>query len=129
MTDQEQKEREAVKRERAAWIAGARETSPSIIADMQGEVGADFWQNAAKRRYPLPKVTRPRVVVDGDRDEWRIKDGALQFRYESRAKVYGAEDEGWQEPTPSAFNSANWVRVQPALADLLANPLETVEAE
>lgn len=71
----------------------------------------------ARRRYPLPKVTRPRVVrVEGrQRDmEYRVIGNDVQFR---STKHKGAD---WQSSslTPSALRE---------LADLLANPTETVE--
>jgi hypothetical protein len=34
----------------------------------------------ARERYPLPTVTRPRVFMDSDGDQYRVVDGTLQTR-------------------------------------------------
>lgn len=82
----------------------------------------------AARRYPLPKVTRPRVVKDTDGTRWRISEGRLQFMRgggdwlcmlgESRS---GSDRYGMGlVPTPERIRL--W-------ADLLANPNEEVEQD
>lgn len=74
----------------------------------------------AEARYPLPKVTRPRVVQYPlyHWKKWRVIDGELQRN--------GSEDDSdeWVS-TPLSVMTAARVRV---LADLLANPTEEVDA-
>ena len=74
----------------------------------------------ARQSFPLPKVTRPRVVQDPlyHWKKWRVIDGELQRN--------GSEDDSdeWVS-TPLSDMTAARVRV---LADLLANPTEEVDA-
>ena len=75
----------------------------------------DVARTEAERRYPLPKVTRPRVVTRTDIVEIRIMDGVLQYR--------GAGC-GW-----SVYRQVYWSPgMQDAMRDLLANPTEEVDA-
>lgn len=71
---------------------------------------------AAVQCYPLPKVTRPRVVHDGDYD-YKCEAGQLFWR----GKVTGWWHFDHKEPpTPTVDRVKLW-------ADLLANPNEEVE--
>jgi len=67
--------------------------------------------------FPLPKVTRPREIVDGSGDTWRIKDGKLQCSLKG-SDFWSDYAGSWLTP---AFVAA--------LSDLYANPTETVDAE
>lgn len=71
----------------------------------------------AHREYPLPKVTRPRVVSDGTM-EWKYENELLMCRYS-----------GWDVWRSVQYSEVplNRRRAE-ALADLLANPTEEVEA-
>jgi hypothetical protein len=73
---------------------------------------------AAEMLYPLPKVTRPRVVRDNTL-EWKYENGHFAYRYG------GASD--WHSTQYSEV-PINRRRVE-VLADLLANPTEEVESE
>lgn len=101
-------EREYVLAQRDAFMAG--------LADPIQYWGKDALQEARKR-YPLPRVTRPRVVKDATGWEWMLADGS-QLRY--RASF--ASD--WSD----SLNLGAKGRIA-ALRDLLANPTETVEED
>lgn len=103
--------RELVLCERAAFLAGIN-ARPSL---------GDEWCGAAceaAKRYPLPTVTRPRVVVDPHSGlvRWYV-DGQGQIVHEQIGPEFTLMADSW--PTPERV--ALW-------ADLLANPTETVEA-
>ncbi len=128
-TDKTVTEREAVMRERAAFVKGRSYAEPH---------GDDDVCNAAKRNgkpcawcemkaeveYPLPKVTRPRVVRDPHANsyEWSIRErGNAQWR-----RVNG-HNRIWLDPGDA---ETQWVMSRERitmLADLLANPTETVD--
>lgn len=98
-------EREAVLRERGAFIVGARLVSPprrndTLLAE-------------TKARYPLPLITRPRVVTDNEGVEWRIVDEVLQTRVRPKGD--------WGSWMPKI----SWQRID-LLADLTANPTEQI---
>ena len=117
MTDEKRyTERDMVLAQREAWQNGAAcHSTHKTFGDIRRD---------AEKRYPLPKVTRPRVVVVQGR-EWKVApDGQLL----SRAA----------EPPGFSVGERTWtmrsqlmpiVRDINALADLLANPTETVEDE
>lgn len=63
-------EKEAILRERAAFVFGAKRWP-----DMQ-----NVCVEEAKRRYPLPLITRPRVVTDKDGSEWRVAGSRVECR-------------------------------------------------
>ena len=76
-------------------------------------------QQLAEREYPLPKITRPRVVADEFGTEWRVRadaddrDTALEYRHDDCPE--------W------SLDRAKMTRGRVALwADLLANPTEEV---
>lgn len=86
----------------------------------------DAWYGAeaeAAKRYPLPMVTRPRVVKDETGPAgtyyWRVDRGVLQHTTSLDAGM-------WE---PLAIGMYITVPRVHLLAELLANPTETVEAE
>ena len=104
-------ERDAILRERAAFCAGRvyeRQFGYDRCVRSDSE--------AATNRYPLPRVTRPRVIRDNEGDAWRISPaGGFQFR------TKGGE---WCSAVP--YMTPEFIR---AIGDLLANPTETVESD
>lgn len=69
----------------------------------------------AAKAFPLPKIERPRVVVEGD-TSWRVIDG--EFEDKSRHGGWRkSSNAGW---SPIAKRVAIW-------ADLLANPTELID--
>lgn len=80
------------------------------------------WAEAVER-YPLPKVSRPRVVADPHmRDNavsWRVVDDVIQYRY-NRDPVIDSWIVGPPDFLPTRERVVMW-------ADLLANPVEIVE--
>ena len=69
--------------------------------------------------FPLPKVTRPRVVNGpaGRHWAWKLEDGRFWFRNDNRSAWELVRD-AWK-PTPELV---------PLWYDLLANPTEEVDA-
>ena len=104
-------EREVILCQQAAFEEGCR-------AVFRHEEGVTSWQGSrtlARKRFPLPKMTRPRVVHDhNDRCDYRAMNGTIERRDE------------WQDwrlvndTPPTARRVKLW-------ADLLANPTEEVE--
>lgn len=131
MSEKVLSERDAIMRERAAFRRGA-----AWRFDQSMEAGDSFhaippreYDDEAKRRFPLPMVTRPRVATDpgaGAGVEWRVSENGF---IERRRRHFG---EGWskwsiycrQEPdfAPLPDRVKMW-------SDLLANPTEEVEAD
>lgn len=119
---------EAVKRERAAFFAGsawqnsyeatarrqARELNPESKL-LGRHCGADVRDEAA-REYPLPKISRPRVVYRGD-FAWKVEDGRFWFRLGESGDWHGI-----------VFGPVT-VKLVHFWNDLAANPTEEVEAE
>ena len=108
--------REYVMAQREAFKAGVDEGRDSRLV---------FLVDArSKLLYPLPRVSRPRVVRDADGTEWRVF-GDLQFRH------FGE----WRHHSryPSGAFSRYYLPIDaehaPLWADLFANPTETVEAD
>lgn len=109
-------EAEAVRRERAAYLAGLEQHACT-------QEGHDRLKRDVSLHYPLPRITRPRVVRDTSTDgcpiEWRVTNGNIECRQAAGTWYEVAERGGakmWITPQRVAF-----------LADLLANPTETVE--
>ena len=77
-----------------------------------------YMQGADERRYPMPTVEVPRVVVDASGKQWRLISGLLQWR----------EDAGfpWRDTDPAWCPTITVDRVL-MLAQLLANPTERRE--
>lgn len=109
-------ERDAIKRERQAVMDAVHELRRQNRLDFS----SGSWEGSltlAERLYPLPKVTRPRVVEDkaNGREIRLTLDGYLQSRF--------GKGHEWHSLTINQYVAEN----RPALADLLSNPLETVE--
>lgn len=119
-------EREAVLRERKAYAEGAEWAWRTNYAE---HTGAKFNHNghvdrSAAFRYPLPSITRPRVVKDQEYPnyEWRVVDGSLEWRLHPYSS-------GWVPiETSHGFVGLYTVTKQRAAmwADLLNNPTEEV---
>lgn len=112
-------ERDAVERERAAYTEGAKWAWRTNYAEC---TGARFNHNghvdrAAAYRYPLPTITRPRVVKDPHSADivWRCDGGVLQYRQGNHEWSMGP---GYWYAFPERVRL--W-------ADLLANPTEEVD--
>jgi hypothetical protein len=131
-------EREKVLAERAAFVAGAgaahldrvRCESVQTTTDMYSPhdrvpyFNHTYAKAVAAREYPLPKVIRPRVLIDPKGDwQWSVRDGRLMQRTTLDAcNWYDANN----SPYPNRFQPlASRVMLW---ADLLANPNEEVEA-
>lgn len=120
-------ERDARNRERAAFLAGAaamwgKDAVPCLdtVRDAYVEVVAD-----AKRRYPLPKVERPRVVRDPHGyGYWKA--GRECGRDCLLRSGTDCEDGTWVIAGDYVQISAERVKLW---ANLLENPTELVEAE
>lgn len=104
-------ERECVERERKAFACGW----------MARGGGRYLGEGEAAHRFPLPTVTRPRVVNDHESlfpSAWRVVDGELQY-------CYYTENHRWYPAAGKVW------RITPARArlwaDLLENPTEEVE--
>ncbi len=93
--------RQLIEAQRAAWLAGTRST-PSYGA------GVDL----VKRLYPMPAITQPREISVGAY-MYRVANGKLMYR---SSVAMGC----WEE-------SAYPLAVIPALAELIANPTETIK--
>lgn len=131
-------EREARLRERAAFYAGSNwqynylgvtQERDANVRNIHSDGAARL---AAVHRYPLPKVTRPRVVRDplSPCVDWRVipicGEPTLMWRTndeEGRSiwKVYPL-DNGGVHHMPTTERVKLW-------AALLANPTETVDAD
>lgn len=103
-------EREAVKRERAAFALGWMRSRPIHEAREEEKVAAEL--------YPLPKVERPREVKIGN-DTMRVVGGVSCFKTKS-----GGVWE-WQRGY-IAVRSADEARLA---LDLFENPTELVDSE
>lgn len=118
-------EREAVLRERAAFR--------TALFDLAGHSMQEADEAAAKR-YPLPKVERARVVCDpaNEKRQWRVIDGDLETRVCGSTNAFDREwrrflpqsftkDDEKARPVPVTFDRiARWV-------DLFTRPTEEVE--
>jgi hypothetical protein len=130
VSDKTVTEREAVLRERAAFAEGAswqRYRGPS--ADVLASARLSLTEAEAAHTYPLPRVTRPRVVRDPHDDygqEWRVVNGRLEFRppYGQWGEAHKRTDAIYDGSC--LFPTLERIRMW---ADLLANPTETVEDE
>lgn len=102
-------ERQAVERERAAWVEGAICWAGGAVS------GPGILSELAAQTYPMPKITRPRVVVDEFGVEWTVVDGEVV------PNVYGAGG-----GSSAADYNTTTKRIL-LWADLLNNPTEEVE--
>lgn len=111
-------ERDAVLRERAAFEEG-------VLTARKYERDGGAWPGSialALARYPLPKITQPRVVTDCVQVQWRVLGSAVQWCARNGGAWNDVEARGWG-------NMYLTVERVTLIADLLANPLEEVEAE
>ena len=116
-------EKEKVLAQRAAWVAGAE------FCRIRDIVTVSTIEREANSRYPLPKVTRRRVVVDPHiAAEWKLGDEELMWRRTGETKSCRLPDaREWQfafvnRLAPTKERVALW-------ADLLANSDEVVDDE
>ncbi len=107
-------EREAVKRERKAFEDGMVRGSAREFTNIARV------RQAASEAYPLPKITRPRVVDDPhdcqEGSAWRVVEGRIEYRWK------GDKPSAWRQYASSPITPervAMW-------ANLLANPTEEV---
>lgn len=106
-------EKEAVLRERAAAeLAITSWVSPAV---RDREADREDWIN---RTFPLPKVTRPRVVVDPETDSrhFSVRGGMLHHQWDGGTW----ETIAWRGIMPTLARVRLWV-------DLLERPNEDVE--
>ena len=123
-------EREAVLREQKAFIEGAKVGRASRSECYDDPCPKCIAQ--AKARYPLPTITRPRVVPDPEHPDtwhWRFVDGGFEW-----ATLWDGGNHWTRQPLGSVVVVEEHVtRVTPkrilAWADLIAHPTETVEDE
>jgi hypothetical protein len=114
-------EKDAVLREREAFLEGvAYERAAFPIWSARPK-------EQASQRYPLPKVTRPRVATDPYESDyvWSVRAGDLHFLWLKTDPSNWKRASGLYENlllTPLPSRVTLW-------ADLLANPTEEVEAE
>lgn len=109
-------EAEAVKRERAAFVAGANRCHQEFHDGMSVLKGAE---KIAAKEYPLPKVSRPRVVKDRDGFSYRVVGGKLEFLSDCGAAWAELRDDAMIIP-------AGDVR---EIASLFDSPTELCDAE
>lgn len=115
-------EREAVLRERAAFIAGVK-----AILDAQGDHAIGRWRGSdviAAERYPLPKVTRPRVIEVPMHQYGSAMIESRKYRLFNKVfQVWSPRDCCWlptlDQPTPE--RAIAWL-------DLFNTPNEEVDA-
>lgn len=108
-------ERDVVLRERAAFCEGARWWVYGI-----GAFVANAETDAAKR-YPLPKVKRPRVLTDEWGYEWRYRGDEMEYR----ARSIGSPWKPFSDCGDAVFMvNARRVRVW---HDLVTNPTEELD--
>lgn len=110
-------EREAVLREREAYRAGIAAERAVVCERMR--IGKPM---PAAERYPLPKVTRPRVVRERDGEvEWTLIGGQLHWRWTREGNA----------PWMAGPRGVVMGDVTPAMArawdDLFTTPTETVD--
>jgi hypothetical protein len=107
-------ERELIEAKREGYVAAMHEE----------HYASGYSEGQAARRYPLPKVKRRRVVQLGG-FEYRASGSPGEDVYGLLIRDAALKDDPWV--TAGAFN-ANNLRGVRALADLIANPDEEVEA-
>jgi hypothetical protein len=85
-------------------------------------------QDLAASRYPLPKLTRPRVVAEDSGDwEYRVAGGVVECRW-LRNRTPGASYFGEVNPAGDGIRLDVTADRVALWADLLANPTEEVDA-
>lgn len=105
-------ERDIVLAKREGWVR-------HCVATCGGKEEAEKY---AAREYPLPRVTRPRVVrrvLDQFEYEFRLVNDTLEFNTPGLPC--------WEEYCRSAHDPGEWPALLSILDDLRANPTEEVE--
>jgi hypothetical protein len=114
-------ERDAILRERAAYVRGFHTTVSNCntrIENQYAPARADS-ERFARELYPLPRVTRPRVVYDKQQALWRCVAGYVEV------KLRGEKDFSKLAGT-ILYMTDERIAI---LDDLRANPTEEVEAD
>lgn len=120
-------ERQAVERERAAYIEGQCRANIWLNANglreaASAHAGGPFWTDLAAKRYPLPKVRRLREVYIG----------FLPYRFNPATSVFETSFRSGHWESSGNFDGgspARWLIANiGTLADLKANPWEEVDA-
>lgn len=119
--------RDAILRERAAFMAGIRWLAGALHRVYPEATVATL----AEDRYPIPVVTRPREVeieyTTGGKAAFRYVDGKLESRIVSRGQRPYSPPPMYSR---TAFNPATWTPEGiMAIAELIERPFETVEIE
>ena len=96
--------KQSIRLQREAYAKGLRHAGYS----------AEGSASAARHAYPMPPITRPRVVTLSDGTQYRRVDGVLQYRDRMGAR--------WQSSTITDEKITEF-------AGLLVNPTETVPGE
>jgi len=109
-------EAEAVRRERAAFLAGGEEAYRQVMAREAAPALRNQWRCLAHATYPLPTVERPRVLTLDNGAQFRVQDGLIEHR--SKRDGWVQSDMELCEFTADDFRQ---------FADLMENPTETVE--
>jgi hypothetical protein len=124
--DQTVTEREAVQRERAAFMAGGRAVFEHFRISPETCHRDATWagtESLARERYPFPTITRPRVLVDESGMGWKYEGGAFWYTLSTRRDLID-----WRRDDPSDVKHELTVERVTLWADLLAHPTEEVEA-
>jgi hypothetical protein len=110
-------EKDAILRERAAFLRGVNELFiQTEIAATEAIIAAcNRVEERAADHYPLPKVTRPRVVTDSEGDAWRWTP--------ERGLEWCSPGIDWNTADASMINDA----CRCVVAGILANPTEETE--
>jgi hypothetical protein len=101
-------ERDMVMAQREAFMRGWHHGLTQEPAD---PTELAWYRSEAVKRYPLPKVVRPRVVTDSEGTQWKVVDGGIV---------------GFRPPSCTVQRIPDKELVT-IWADLFANPTETVE--
>lgn len=126
--------RDMVLAQREAYVRGYH-TYRVDDATTEGREGA--WETdkrdglsarIAARKFPLPKLTRPRVVTSDTGRRFRIVDGQLQTQTSSNGQSWCCLANGSRVPAAEDTGIKITLERIRLWADLLANPTEDVEA-
>lgn len=111
-------EKEAVEREREAWVAGCMYTTIKPYKPK--------YDGLAHLKYPPPKEERPRTVVSAT--EANIEESTFQFRIGPKGLEWACvNDSDWEPYGDVKSNLPGTAAFVAMWADLLANPTELVE--
>jgi len=109
-------EKDAILRERRAWIAGLRGSTyqPSLTSKRENELAAQM--------FPLPKLTRPRVVRDADGNEWCFRDSRDTALLMCKPARFG----DWINDSHPDYPSMTRERLA-LMVELIKHPTEEIE--